>query len=188
MREYRFCFFFPSRRRHWRYWRDRSSDVCSSDLGGPSTKPCPRCPPQREQCTSVRVCQKKVRSVEVPTAPSIDARKLGQPVPLSYLAALSNRGRSQPAQWNRPRRFSRSSGLLPARSVACLRSTSNRSGDKRRRHSASSSSTSNRAPERAAAAPGPERPARAAVASRVLRLCMASSRSEEHTPELQPRQ
>src|SRR3712207_643709 len=33
MREYRFCFFFSSRRRHTRYWRDRSSDVCSSDLG-----------------------------------------------------------------------------------------------------------------------------------------------------------
>src|SRR6185295_17593307 len=25
-------FFFPSRRRHTRYWRDWSSDVCSSDL------------------------------------------------------------------------------------------------------------------------------------------------------------
>src|SRR3712207_6872178 len=28
------CFFFSSRRRHTRYWRDWSSDVCSSDLGG----------------------------------------------------------------------------------------------------------------------------------------------------------
>src|SRR5438445_6705590 len=28
-----FCtFFFPSRSRHTRYWRDWSSDVCSSDL------------------------------------------------------------------------------------------------------------------------------------------------------------
>src|SRR5947209_1544277 len=26
------CFFFSSRRRHTRYWRDCSSDVCSSDL------------------------------------------------------------------------------------------------------------------------------------------------------------
>src|SRR5215203_6654842 len=26
------AFFFSSRRRHTRYWRDRSSDVCSSDL------------------------------------------------------------------------------------------------------------------------------------------------------------
>src|SRR3712207_7493796 len=28
----RFYFFFSSRRRHTRYWRDWSSDVCSSDL------------------------------------------------------------------------------------------------------------------------------------------------------------
>src|SRR3712207_8642246 len=28
-------FFFSSRRRHTRYWRDWSSDVCSSDLLGP---------------------------------------------------------------------------------------------------------------------------------------------------------
>src|SRR5947209_19371969 len=29
------AFFFSSRRRHTRYWRDWSSDVCSSDLGPP---------------------------------------------------------------------------------------------------------------------------------------------------------
>src|SRR5947209_10654872 len=29
-----FFFFFSSRRRHTRYWRDWSSDVCSSDLRG----------------------------------------------------------------------------------------------------------------------------------------------------------
>src|SRR5215203_7339071 len=29
-----FFFFFSSRRRHTRYWRDWSSDVCSSDLCG----------------------------------------------------------------------------------------------------------------------------------------------------------
>src|SRR3712207_8792572 len=29
-----FFFFFSSRRRHTRYWRDWSSDVCSSDLAG----------------------------------------------------------------------------------------------------------------------------------------------------------
>src|SRR3712207_7156025 len=29
-----FIFFFSSRRRHTRYWRDWSSDVCSSDLTG----------------------------------------------------------------------------------------------------------------------------------------------------------
>src|SRR3712207_7141810 len=31
---YSFFFFFSSRRRHTRYWRDWSSDVCSSDLTG----------------------------------------------------------------------------------------------------------------------------------------------------------
>src|SRR5882757_9187215 len=30
---YQLFFFFSSRRRHTRYWRDWSSDVCSSDLG-----------------------------------------------------------------------------------------------------------------------------------------------------------
>src|SRR5258707_10506026 len=30
-------FFFSSRRRHTRYWRDWSSDVCSSDLNREST-------------------------------------------------------------------------------------------------------------------------------------------------------
>src|SRR3712207_7005623 len=29
-------FFFSSRRRHTRYWRDWSSDVCSSDLSAPT--------------------------------------------------------------------------------------------------------------------------------------------------------
>src|SRR3712207_7456175 len=31
-------FFFSSRRRHTRYWRDWSSDVCSSDLSGKLNK------------------------------------------------------------------------------------------------------------------------------------------------------
>src|SRR6476620_4947188 len=33
---YFFFFFFSSRRRHTRYWRDWSSDVCSSDLAHPA--------------------------------------------------------------------------------------------------------------------------------------------------------
>src|SRR3712207_8178883 len=33
--EFNFEFFFSSRRRHTRYWRDWSSDVCSSDLSFP---------------------------------------------------------------------------------------------------------------------------------------------------------
>src|SRR5947209_15635032 len=34
-----FFFFFSSRRRHTRYWRDWSSDVCSSDLGYGASSP-----------------------------------------------------------------------------------------------------------------------------------------------------
>src|SRR3712207_8521090 len=34
-----YFFFFSSRRRHTRYWRDWSSDVCSSDLGIPGSSP-----------------------------------------------------------------------------------------------------------------------------------------------------
>src|SRR5947209_10681302 len=37
-----FFFFFSSRRRHTRYWRDWSSDVCSSDLGEPPHRDHPR--------------------------------------------------------------------------------------------------------------------------------------------------
>src|SRR3712207_9581589 len=33
------CLFFSSRRRHTRYWRDWSSDVCSSDLPGHQGRP-----------------------------------------------------------------------------------------------------------------------------------------------------
>src|SRR3712207_6911100 len=38
-----FFFFFSSRRRHTRYWRDWSSDVCSSDLriSAVATRPLP---------------------------------------------------------------------------------------------------------------------------------------------------
>src|SRR3712207_8290047 len=35
-------FFFSSRRRHTRYWRDWSSDVCSSDLARRPCLPLPR--------------------------------------------------------------------------------------------------------------------------------------------------
>src|SRR3712207_9531241 len=43
-------FFFSSRRRHTRYWRDWSSDVCSSDLDAPkiaeTARPGKAFPPQ----------------------------------------------------------------------------------------------------------------------------------------------
>src|SRR3712207_8723498 len=37
-----YFFFFSSRRRHTRYWRDWSSDVCSSDLRRVRTNAAPR--------------------------------------------------------------------------------------------------------------------------------------------------
>src|SRR3712207_8572668 len=45
-----FLFFFSSRRRHTRYWRDWSSDVCSSDLTIPSTGSRVAGATPREQC------------------------------------------------------------------------------------------------------------------------------------------
>src|SRR3712207_8000983 len=39
MRNCHYFFFFSSRRRHTRYWRDWSSDVCSSDLQATSNLP-----------------------------------------------------------------------------------------------------------------------------------------------------
>src|SRR5947209_10045758 len=41
-------FFFSSRRRHTRYWRDWSSDVCSSDL----SDECGQCAAARAPCGS----------------------------------------------------------------------------------------------------------------------------------------
>src|SRR3712207_7086718 len=47
-----FLFFFSSRRRHTIYWRDWSSDVCSSDLGrgrgGDVSRPLPEDPPAED--------------------------------------------------------------------------------------------------------------------------------------------
>src|SRR5207237_10768289 len=86
---------------------------------------------------------KSALSTEVPTAVESGCQKLGQPVPLSYLVSEENSGRSHPAQAKLPLRFSAFSGLVPARSVPCLRSTSYCAGVSRRRHSSSLFSTSN---------------------------------------------
>src|SRR3712207_9314730 len=51
MSMYLFVFFFSSRRRHTRYWRDWSSDVCSSDL----TDAAPRLAPAGAARTRRRV-------------------------------------------------------------------------------------------------------------------------------------
>ena len=89
---------------------------------GPSPKTWPWCPPQRLQWYSVRGTI-SLKSTLVPIALGRGCQKLGQPVPLSYLAFELNRARSQPAQWKVPARFSLLSGLLKGRSVPSWRST-----------------------------------------------------------------
>src|SRR5690349_18297388 len=84
-----------------------------------------------------------VVSVVVATALGNGFQKLGQPEPLSYLVFDSNSGWLQAAQWNTPVRFSKLSGLVPARSVPCSRSTRNWSSDRTSRHSFSDFSTAN---------------------------------------------
>ena len=111
--------------------------------GGPSGKRCPRCPPHRAQCTSVRI-MKNARSMDVATAPSSDVQKLGHPVPLSYLAEDEKSGWWQPAHENTPCRFSSFSGLEYAHSVFPPRSTRYAAGSSNARHSASVLSTGKR--------------------------------------------
>src|ERR1700684_904299 len=104
--------------------------------GGPPEKTWPRCEPQREQCTSVRVMP-MLRSMLVSTPPSTGVSKLGQPVPLSNLVLLSNKCCPQPAQTKVPGRFSYRSAQLPGRSVPWARIMSYCSGVRILRHSAS---------------------------------------------------
>ena len=80
---------------------------------------------------------KPVRSIEVPTAPAIGVWKLGQPVPLSNFVSDVKRGWPQPAQTNRPGRFSLLSGLDPGISVPWHRSTLYCVGDRVACHSSS---------------------------------------------------
>ena len=60
-------------------------------------KICSRWPPQREYPYSVRGLM-SLKSVLAPTASGARCQHLGQTVPLSYLAALSNSGRKQVAR------------------------------------------------------------------------------------------
>src|SRR3712207_7092134 len=60
-----FFFFFSSRRRHTRYWRDWSSDVCSSDLV--------RRLHEKERLLPVRVVAHLARVLGVVAADAVDA-------------------------------------------------------------------------------------------------------------------
>src|SRR3712207_8465463 len=63
-------FFFSSRRRHTRYWRDWSSDVCSSDLQ-PDKRvallhaSCTAAPRAKRQCLHARVNRCNLRPVPI---------------------------------------------------------------------------------------------------------------------------
>lgn len=76
-------------------------------------------------------------STVVPIEPSMGAKKLGQPVPLSNFRSLTNSGCAQPAHVNVPSRFSCNSAQDPGRSVPCCRNTVNCSGVSCARHSSS---------------------------------------------------
>src|SRR3712207_8771788 len=56
-------FFFSSRRRHTRYWRDWSSDVCSSDLNGcvTSCRSSQRCQARTVAASQPTGCQRRTR-------------------------------------------------------------------------------------------------------------------------------
>jgi hypothetical protein len=77
-----------------------------------------------------------LKSVVVPKAPGKAWKKLGQPVPLSYLCAALNKGKLQATHTKVPGRFSALIGLLPGRSVPCSNSTSYALGETNLRHSA----------------------------------------------------
>src|SRR5258707_7893450 len=69
-----FFFFFSSRRRHTRYWRDWSSDVCSSDLCTASARaPCRQRRSHRSSRANPRA--RNTASVTVITRDEIEARQ-----------------------------------------------------------------------------------------------------------------
>lgn len=106
--------------------------------GGPSSNTWPRCPSHDAQRTSARGRNGSDRSGTSRTASgAMGARKLGHPVPESYLAAEAKSGEAQPAHVKTPTRFSELRALLQGRSVAARRNTAYDSGLKLARHSAS---------------------------------------------------
>src|SRR5258707_7172778 len=74
-------FFFSSRRRHTRYWRDWSSDVCSSDLSS-STCQLPRRGRPSVRAASIETClfrsarlRRPLREMCAPALPAQSANK-----------------------------------------------------------------------------------------------------------------
>src|SRR3712207_6889025 len=80
-----FFFFFSSRRRHTRYWRDWSSDVCSSDLGRLLARS--GCAPYSPECVEEEFCE--LRLYGSPEAKCMRARLLSWKNPALILCSLS---------------------------------------------------------------------------------------------------
>src|SRR3712207_7601475 len=85
-----FFFFFSSRRRHTRYWRDWSSDVCSSDLVGVVCCYVGAVEEGERVVEPLKAFGRPVRTEAVPNPPG-DARPL-LPARVVVLHALMRRG------------------------------------------------------------------------------------------------
>src|SRR3954452_8990686 len=91
---------------------------------GPSSKTCPRCPPQLRQTTSVRRMNSELSDRVSTAAATAGSVKLGQPVPESNLVSEENSSAPQPAQRYMPSCLTFQYLPVNARSVLPLRSTS----------------------------------------------------------------
>src|SRR3712207_3289824 len=103
-------FFFSSRRRHTRYWRDWSSDVCSSDL-------CParRCryapsPPSVPPSMPLRF-----REAISPDTAAIGGTVTAPSMPLRCRGAISLRRPPEPGRFRAPQEFAGDHDLLHLR-------------------------------------------------------------------------
>src|SRR5215217_8737772 len=104
-------FFFSSRRRHTRYWRDWSSDVCSSDLAA-TTEPPDDLPPHLVR-VDVEVGEHAGRdALALPNQPEQDV--LGAYVVVSELQGLPERQLQDLLRARRERRLGASAFLAVA--------------------------------------------------------------------------
>jgi len=95
---------------------------------GPSSKTCPRWPPQRVHKTSVLRIPELVSGSIFTLSFDIGAQKLGQPVPESNFVSEENSSLPQPAQTYTPSFFWSTNFPVNGRSVPLSRSTWNSSG------------------------------------------------------------
>ncbi len=98
---------------------------------GPSSKMCPKCPPQERQMTSVRRIPWLISLCSSTLPPAATSEKLGQPVPESNLASDENSGVLHAAQTYMPVSWFCRSAPLNGASVARSRMTRYCSGIKR---------------------------------------------------------